>query len=122
MKNLTISAAILLGATIMQPSAYAAGEHSEGHDHMKMEMQQERIETSGTINSVDLENRKVNVSHEPIPALGWPSMTMDFAVADSVDLAALMIGKKVGLMLAKGGDGIYLIDEVMMSDVHNHSH
>jgi Cu/Ag efflux protein CusF len=33
---------------------------------------------AGTVNSVDLAQHKVNLSHNPIPEIGWPAMTMDF--------------------------------------------
>jgi Copper binding periplasmic protein CusF len=32
----------------------------------------------GTVNSVDPAQHKVNLSHNPIPEIGWPAMTMDF--------------------------------------------
>jgi len=35
----------------------------------------------GTVNAVNLERRTVNLSHEPIPSVGWPAMTMDFKLA-----------------------------------------
>ena len=41
---------------------------------------------TGTVNSVDPAQHKVNLSHSPIPEIGWPAMTMDFPVAPSVDL------------------------------------
>ena len=31
----------------------------------------------------------MNVDHDPIPVLGWPSMVMDFAVADDLELDGL---------------------------------
>jgi hypothetical protein len=43
---------------------------------------------TGTVNSVDASGHKINLTHGPIPALGWPGMTMDFAVAPAVDLRA----------------------------------
>ena len=43
---------------------------------------------TGTVNSVDPAQHKVNLSHNPIPEIGWPAMTMDFPVAASVDLKA----------------------------------
>ena len=33
---------------------------------------------TGTINSVDPSQHKINLSHQPIPESGWPAMTMDF--------------------------------------------
>jgi Cu/Ag efflux protein CusF len=67
---------------------------------------------SGTINSVDIERRTVNISHEPIPAIGWPAMTMDMAVAPSVDLEAVVLGSQVIFSLSRGGDGVYMIDSL----------
>jgi Cu(I)/Ag(I) efflux system protein CusF len=36
---------------------------------------------TGTVNSVDPAQHKVNLSHNPIPEIGWPAMTMEFPVA-----------------------------------------
>lgn len=63
--------------------------------------------TEGTIHT--LGDGTANVSHEPIPALGWPAMTMDFAVAPSVAEDTLLPGRRVRIGLAKGTDGLYEI-------------
>ncbi|MBN8897147.1 MAG: copper-binding protein, partial [Rhodospirillales bacterium] len=54
---------------------------------------------TGTVNSVDAAAHKINLSHGPIPALGWPAMTMDFAVAPSVDLSRIKPGARVNVSL-----------------------
>ena len=36
---------------------------------------------TGAVNSVDPAQRKINLSHNPIPEIGWPTMTMEFPVA-----------------------------------------
>jgi Cu(I)/Ag(I) efflux system protein CusF len=66
----------------------------------------------GTVNSVDLAQHKINLSHEPVPQLGWPAMTMDFAVAPSVNLGALKAGTRVNVTLEKGRNGMYEIQSV----------
>jgi Cu/Ag efflux protein CusF len=66
--------------------------------------------TTGTVNSVDPAQHKINVSHQPITALGWPAMTMDFAVAPSVDLNRIKPGSRVDFSLEKGRGGMYEID------------
>ena len=53
---------------------------------------------TGTVNAVDAAAHKVNVSHAPIPAIGFPAMTMDFAVAPSVDLQAVKPGSRVNFI------------------------
>jgi Cu/Ag efflux protein CusF len=67
---------------------------------------------TGTINSVDPAQHKINVSHQPIPAIGWPAMTMDFAVAPSVDLRALKPGARINFTIEKGPDGMYQIQAI----------
>lgn len=75
----------------------------QGHDH---------VHASGTVNSIDEAGRKINLSHGPIPQIGWPAMTMDFAVAPSVDLKAVAPGARVDFTLDKGPDGIFLVESL----------
>ncbi len=51
----------------------------------------------------------VNVTHEPIPELGWPAMTMDLGVDAGVERDLMTPGQSVRIGLAKGGDGLYRI-------------
>jgi len=60
---------------------------------------------TGTINAVDLQQHKVNLSHNPIPEIGWPAMTMDFPVDASVDLKAIKPGTRVNFTIEQGQDG-----------------
>jgi Cu(I)/Ag(I) efflux system protein CusF len=68
--------------------------------------------TTGTVNAVDPAGHKINVSHQPIPSIGWPAMTMDFAVAASVDLSRIKPGSRINFSLEKGKDGIYQVETV----------
>lgn len=52
----------------------------------------------------------VNVSHEPIPEIGWPAMTMDMPLLDSFEMTGeIAEGDTVIMMLIKGDDGMYAI-------------
>ena len=53
--------------------------------------------TVGTLNSVNLEAGTANISHSPVPAAGWPAMTMDFKLADPDEAAALKPGERVDI-------------------------
>jgi len=75
----------------------------QGHDH---------IHATGVVNSVDTAHRKVNISHGPISQVGWPAMTMDYAVALSVDLKSISPGAKVEFTLEKGADGIFQVESL----------
>jgi len=87
-------------------AASASGEMQmahEGHTHGQ---------GTGTVNSVDASGHKINLTHGPIPALGWPGMTMDFAVAPAVDLRTLKPGTRVNFTIEQGDGGNYEIQSV----------
>ena len=65
---------------------------------------------NGVVNSVDMTQRKVNVSHGSIKQLGWPAMTVDFAVGKDVDLNLVKAGMKIDFTLVKGTGGSWTVD------------
>ena len=67
---------------------------------------------TGTVNSVDAAQHKINLSHNPIPSIGWPAMTMDFPVAPSVDLSRIKPGARVNFSIQKGKGGMYEVQSV----------
>lgn len=64
------------------------------------------------VNSVDPSSRKISLSHNAIPGIGWPAMTMDFAVAPSVDLRQVKVGAHVNFLMQRGGDDMYVIQSI----------
>ena len=55
-----------------------------------------------------------NVSHDPIPEIGWPAMTMDLALMPDAEMMGdIAAGDSVTLMLIKGEDGMYAIAAMM---------
>ena len=66
----------------------------------------------GVVNAVDPAQHKINLTHEPIPSIGWPSMTMEFPVAPSVDLSGVTPGSRVNFTMEKGKNGMYEIQSV----------
>lgn len=60
------------------------------------------ITVTGTINSMS--DGTANITHGPIAAIGMPGMTMDFAVADGLDPAALPIGLETVIVMEQGED------------------
>lgn len=100
-------APLLMGAPLTESRASGSPTEvqiaHEGHPHS---------EVTGVVNSVDTATRKVNVTHDPVPSLGWPSMTMDFAVANSVDLASLKPGSRISFKLGKGENGAMSVESL----------
>lgn len=61
----------------------------------------------GVVHAVTPEG-KLTVSHDPIPALGWPAMKMDLDVR-GIDTAAIPLGEPVSFDLSSGEDGLAVI-------------
>ena len=73
--------------------------------------------TSGQINKVMSEMGMVSITHDPIPEWDWPTMKMDFQVAEGVSLAPLKEGQTVQFELEKTGDWDYVI-KGFGADIH----
>lgn len=58
----------------------------------------------GIVNTIDMDTGVINVTHEPVEALGWPKMTMDLTTTRRVDLSAIQVGQPVSLTLKQGRD------------------
>ncbi|MEJ2534863.1 MAG: efflux RND transporter periplasmic adaptor subunit [Gammaproteobacteria bacterium] len=65
----------------------------------------------GDIVGVEMENGRLRMRHDPIPALGWPAMTMNFEVTAAVDLEPLAAGQRVRFRLVRDGDA-WVIDRI----------
>ena len=67
---------------------------------------------TGTVNSVDPAQHKVNLTHNPIPEIGWPTMTMEFPVTPSIDLKAIKPGARVNFTIEQQPGGMYEIKAI----------
>lgn len=54
----------------------------------------------GRIDALNVPRSRATIAHEPIPALGWDEMTMEFSVGKAVDLAAFAAGDRVHFLLS----------------------
>jgi Cu(I)/Ag(I) efflux system protein CusF len=112
MKHLTLT---LAAALLAAPAAFAQMDHGT-MDHSDMPMTETQIEgavhTKAIVNSIA--DGTANVSHEPIPEIGWPAMTMDMTLAEDAQMMGeVAAGDSVTLILIKGGDGMYMIGAIM---------
>jgi len=67
-------------------------------------MANKTVTGSGVIRAINSAQGTLNLQHEPIEALGWPSMTMDFQLAGDVSLNGLNIGDRVMFTLEEIDD------------------
>ncbi len=88
-------------------------DHGQMMDHSKMDhgsmAKAEETKGVGVINSVDADNATINITHEPMPEIGWPTMTMDLPVTKHVDLSTVKTGDKVDFTVKLGRDGKYRV-------------
>ncbi len=86
-------------------------------DHNAMDRSEtisDRAQASGVgvVHELDADKRMVNLTHEPMPELGWPTMTMDLAVTKRVDLSEVKAGDKVKFKVKLGLDNKYRITDL----------
>ena len=59
---------------------------------------------TGVVKAGDARAGALVIAHDPIPALGWPAMTMPFKVTDPKLLGQAVVGKKVQFTLVGGNE------------------
>ncbi|TNE38579.1 MAG: efflux RND transporter periplasmic adaptor subunit [Alphaproteobacteria bacterium] len=107
-----------MGDESMAAEMSMAGEMKEGDPAMAAP-----VTGTGTVNSVMPAHHMINLTHDPIPAIGWPTMTMDFNVSEEIDLSRFDAGDQVHFELAKGDDGFFFIVALHQTDaMHMEGH
>ena len=106
MKKLKLTPFILAALQGVGGIALAA----ESHDHSASPTSASTsIAATGTVKSVDAAKGKVVIDHDPIPALKWPRMVMDFQLADKAMASKVKAGDQVKFDMKEGGQGAYVI-------------
>lgn len=70
------------------------------------------IQGKGIIKAMDISTHSITLQHEPIPALSWPAMTMDFAVDKNVDLNHFKAMDHIQFILMKNNAGNLVITDI----------
>ncbi len=78
-------------------------EIDEGNNKPAMDKNQAWVK--GSINSIDKQQYKLNLNHEPVEVWGWPSMMMDFPVSRSIDIGQLETGQSLQFLVKKLDSG-----------------
>lgn len=113
MKHTVLASVFLVLAALLSP--VLASE--KAMDHSAMESGDARqAKAPAVIHSIDADAGTINVTHEPVEALGWPKMTMDLPVTRRVDLSAVEEGANVVLTLKKGMDNRFRVIAIEAAD------
>lgn len=104
-----------LKASIARMSSANDPISDDGMADMKAEMvKSKKIMGKGVLKELMPGENKVNMAHDPISDLDWPSMVMDFRVNGDVSLKGLNKDDEVEFELEKGDDG-YVIKSITKS-------
>lgn len=71
---------------------------------------------SGIVDAIDMEARRLRISHGPIDELGWNAMTMEFDVLPGVELEKVKAGKNIHFSIVQSEVGDYTIDTIHLVD------
>jgi Cu(I)/Ag(I) efflux system membrane fusion protein len=63
----------------------------------------------------------VSIAHEPIPALKWPAMTMDFALANRSLVAGIPPGSRISFEIVERGEGEWVITRLSAQQETSHA-
>ncbi|HEY0665778.1 MAG TPA: efflux RND transporter periplasmic adaptor subunit [Gallionella sp.] len=64
----------------------------------------------------------VSISHEPVATLGWPGMTMDFALANTRLAAGIPPGSRIAFEIVERGEGDWVIIGMTVRTPQEDSH
>ncbi len=87
-----------------------------GGGEAEQDSESKTISASGVVKAVNASEFVLNLQHEPIEALGWPAMTMDFSVAEDVDISGLAVDEKVMFQLEKRDESYLIISVHAMNE------
>ena len=100
------SALLLGGAFALLPAGQSSAQGMKDMPGMESskKMAPQAAKATGTVVALNATDRKVTLDHGAIPAIKWPPMKMEFAVAPSVDLSKVKTGDKVDFTLSGSGE------------------
>lgn len=120
MKN-AISSSLLI--TLLAASGFVLAGDMSGMNHAGMnraDMQNmgdastamQGHQAEGVLNSIDLQNNKINLTHGPVKSLGWPGMTMNFSIKDAAILKGIQPGQKVAFEIIKEAPKQFYVSKI----------
>lgn len=105
-----------LKASIARMSSTNKTMEEDSKSDMKTDREPtKKIMGTAIINKVMPEHNMINLAHDPIPALDWPAMVMDFNIEKSVSLKGLNKDDKVEFELVKDKSG-YVVKSITKSN------
>lgn len=94
--------------TLLSGAVFAA-QAADPHAGMEMHeqpaaAQAQSISGKGVIKAIDMDNKKITIAHEAIPAVNWPPMTMRFTITPQTQLNNVKDGDSVDFTFVQQGN------------------
>ncbi|RDH43351.1 efflux RND transporter periplasmic adaptor subunit [Zooshikella ganghwensis] len=86
--------------------------HTEQSVEPKIEKKPSSAWVEAEVHKIMPDTRKINVTHQAIPEWQWPVMTMDFMLADNININQLSPGLTVHIEVQKASNNHYQITQV----------
>jgi len=74
------------------------------------------VTAGAVVRGIDTEKHSLRLQHDPIESLGWPSMTMRFAVDPEVDIDKLLSGQRIHFSMSRDAEGSWVIHRIHVMD------
>ena len=107
--RIPVLATFLLALGLAQPGF--AAHHEASDDHHMGHQAGAGVKMHGVVNSINSAAGRVNITHDPVPELKWPTMKMNFKAQDPAMLKDLKSGMIVDFEIQKMGSQ-YLITRI----------
>jgi Cu(I)/Ag(I) efflux system periplasmic protein CusF len=108
MKRVPVLALFALAVAFVQPAFPAEEAHD---DHHAADQAGPAVKMHGVVNSINTSAGRVNITHDPVPELKWPTMKMNFKAQDPAMLSELKPGMTVDFEIQKMGNQ-YLVTRI----------
>ena len=108
-KTVFLAAALALSMIALPPALAADDQDAPGEANKTTSTAAVTHAGRGKVNSVNTEDGRINITHDPIKSLKWPKMTMDFKAHDPALLKDLKPGTQVDFELMKMGGGYQIM-------------
>lgn len=108
--------AALLAVSVLPALCGANVAAAEGPGRLVVAQASEKAAGEGVVKGVDAKERKLLVTHGPIPALKWQGMTMPFGVAPDFDISTLKPGTKIKFNVTRDANGLYVLEDIRIAN------
>lgn len=94
----------LLATSCSPPAAQDAAKSDADMNMTESAAPAGPIGSVGTVTAVDASAGTISLDHEPIAAINWPAMSMQFTIEDPADLQGIAVGDRVSFELKSAAE------------------